>query len=538
MQEKIRNKFNSLSEKWKELDKGLRIKIIVLSVLILIALGITVYLTTKPKWVVLESNSDISTIGKIENIFDDNDIKSKITKNGSSIQVMQKDLNKAKILLAEENISKSGFTFDDAFETSSIGMSESDKREMYLVASETSLEDQIKTIDGIDSANVKLVIPQETVLFENNKTEASASITVVTNREFSKDEATTIARLVCMSVEGLDMKNIEIVDQNANSLYSGSSNDLTSYSSKEDIENQKKKDVEMQIRAALAKLYDDVNIITNLKIDWNKSQTKTVTYTPPIDDMTVGVPSKTSREEENVVNGTEGAEPGVEANDEYDANYAMENETGATYDGTKEDNDYLYNTEENVTDIAEGAIVYDASSISVVVYNWREYNEGTLRENGTLNDDMSWDDFKEQNNAETRLEIDPDLIESLRVGTGIENISVVGYEKPMFVDEVTEPLAIEQIIILVILALLLLLLAFALIRKTRPEEIEEVEPELSVEDLIATTEVEEENENQDQNLASIDKIDSEYLVQINKFVDEKPEAVAQLLRNWLNDEWE
>lgn len=271
MQEKIRNKFTEIKGKWNEIDKGLRTKIIVLTVFILIALGITIYLTARPKWVVLESNSDISTIGQIENIFDENDIKSKITKNGSSIEVTDKDVNKAKILLAEKNITKSGFTFDDAFKTSTIGMTESDKEQMYLVASETALAEHIKAIEGIDSANVKLVIPDQSVLFENDKTEASASINVVTNKEFSDDQAVTIARLVAMSVEGLDMKNIEIVDQNANSLYSGSSNDLTSYSSKEDVEKQKKKDIEMQVRTALTKLYDDVNIITNLKIDWNKT---------------------------------------------------------------------------------------------------------------------------------------------------------------------------------------------------------------------------------------------------------------------------
>ena len=31
---------------------------------------------------------------------------------------------------------------------------------------------------------------------------------------------------------------------------------------------------------------------------------------------------------------------------------------------------------------------------------------------------------------------------------------------------------------------------------------------------------------------------SDTRVQIEKFVDEKPDAVAQLLRNWLNEDWE
>ena len=59
-----------------------------------------------------------------------------------------------------------------------------------------------------------------------------------------------------------------------------------------------------------------------------------------------------------------------------------------------------------------------------------------------------------------------------------------------------------------------------------------MEPELSVEALLATT-----KENQ-----SIDDIEfsdnSATKVMIDKFVDENPAAVATLLRNWLNEEWE
>lgn len=88
----------------------------------------------------------------------------------------------------------------------------------------------------------------------------------------------------------------------------------------------------------------------------------------------------------------------------------------------------------------------------------------------------------------------------------------------------------------VILGILLLLLAFGLIKKTQPDEVEEVEPELSVEDLIVSTQLEDEKE---EMLAEIDtSVESEYKKQIEKFVNEKPEAVAQLLRNWLSDEWE
>jgi len=102
-------------------------------------------------------------------------------------------------------------------------------------------------------------------------------------------------------------------------------------------------------------------------------------------------------------------------------------------------------------------------------------------------------------------------------------------------EETTLP--ISTIIMLIVLGiLLLLLLLFILMRKK--EEEEEIEPELSVEDLLATTQLEEAKE-EEARLKEIEyETDNEIKKQIDKFVTEKPEAVAALLRNWLNaEEW-
>lgn len=538
MQETISKYKEKIVDKWNSVDKGVRIKAICVLIALIAALALTIYLAVRPKWVVIEGNADIQTIGVIQNAFNDAGISNKITRNGTSISVEEKNVNQAKLLIAEKNITKSGFTFDDALDANGngIGLSESDKSQLYSRAYETEIAELIKTIDGVDSAKVRLVFPDDTVFFEKENNEASAGITIFGSKEITKEQALTIARLVSMSVKGLSMNNIEIVDQNANSLYSGSSNDTSSYSSKEDIENQKKKEIELKIRAALANLYDDVNIISNLKIDWNQRQQKTVTYTPPVNDMTIGVPKIRTREDEEVLNGTEGNAPGTDTNDVAAPNYATGDENGSSYTGTKETNEYIYNQDEVVVDYKGGEVVPDQSSISIVVYNNREYDEALLRETGAL-DNITWDEFKTQNSAVQNLEIDQALLNSIIVGTGIENVSIVGYEKPVFIDEVVEPLKIEQIVILAILALLLVLLAFGLIKKTHPDEVEEIEPELSVEDLLVSTKIEDEKEA--ERIADIDtNVESEYKKQIEKFISEKPDAVAQLLRNWLSDDWE
>lgn len=77
------------------------------------------------------------------------------------------------------------------------------------------------------------------------------------------------------------------------------------------------------------------------------------------------------------------------------------------------------------------------------------------------------------------------------------------------------------------------LLVFIVLRSARPLTVEETEPELSVEEMLATTK---------ENQPAVDDIDiqekSETRKAIEKFVDENPEAVALLLRNWLNEDWD
>jgi flagellar M-ring protein FliF len=72
---------------------------------------------------------------------------------------------------------------------------------------------------------------------------------------------------------------------------------------------------------------------------------------------------------------------------------------------------------------------------------------------------------------------------------------------------------------------------FVVFRGVKPVEVTELEPELSVEQLLATT-----KENQTIEDIEFNEV-SEVRRMIEKFVDEKPEAVAQLLRNWLNEDW-
>ncbi|MDE6181751.1 MAG: flagellar M-ring protein FliF [Eubacteriales bacterium] len=537
MHEKLLDYKKIVSEKWSNFDKGLKTRIIIIAIGLIAIMGMIIYLSAKPNWVVLKSKSDEATIGQMQQMFNDAGIKNRVTERATSIEVLEKDLNSAKILIAESDlIDQEDFKWDDVTSQIGIGMTENDKNKIYQNGDQKEIEQLIKEFKNVKNATVKLAIPENTSVFENNKNKVKAAVTLETTAGFTMDNAVTIAKLVETSVPGLEAENITISDQEGELLYSGNETSGLTMSTKEEIEKNKYDEIEGKIQDTLSPLFYEVKIISNIKFDWDKRTETNTTYKPPVDDATVGVPKTQIEQTENVVNGTAGQEPGIESNDQNPTNYAMDNGNTGTYDKSDKQTEYLYNSTEEVKEIAVGTIIPEQSSISVVVYKEKIYDEATLKKNKTLNKELTWEQFKEQNSYETPIEIDENLLETIKVGTGIENVTLVGYEKPVFIDKVAEPIAIEQIIVLIILVILIALLAFALIKKSQPDEIEEIEPEISIEDLIATNK--REDEEVADKLSGINETESEFKVKIEQFIDENPEAAAQLLRNWLNDEWE
>ncbi|MBP5324874.1 MAG: flagellar biosynthesis protein, partial [Pseudobutyrivibrio sp.] len=117
-------------------------------------------------------------------------------------------------------------------------------------------------------------------------------------------------------------------------------------------------------------------------------------------------------------------------------------------------------------------------------------------------------------------------------GFPASSVKVVSYEIPMFQYSEGTGLGLTDILQIVLALLIFAMLGFVVFRSLRTEEEEPVEQELTIDDLIASTQEEEEEL---EDIGYTEK--SEARILIEKFVDEKPEAVAQLLRNWLNEDW-
>ena len=193
--------------------------------------------------------------------------------------------------------------------------------------------------------------------------------------------------------------------------------------------------------------------------------------------------------------------------------------------------DYLPNEKITTTTEPTGTIVYTNSSVSAAMVRYKILKEEDAQLQGFL-DGVTWNEYKLANAGRTKLDVDADLVSLVANATGIpsKNITIVAYEEMQFIDAPASKVSYKDIIQIVLIIIILGLLGFVVFMSLRTKREVEEEEELSVEDLLQSTQQEE--------LESIESEQkSEARKLIENFVDENPEAVATLLRNWLEEDW-
>lgn len=177
-------------------------------------------------------------------------------------------------------------------------------------------------------------------------------------------------------------------------------------------------------------------------------------------------------------------------------------------------------------------VSYDNSSISIIATDYVTYDEDTLKAKGKLKN-QTFDEFRAKNSDEKQIKVDDSIVTAVSRATGIPtaNISVIAKQVPLF-QYSKNGRSLTDYLQIIIALLVFALLGIIVFRSLKKDQEEEVEEEVSVEDLMAQKQEEEEPL---EDIGFNEKSEARLLIE--KFVDEEPEAVANLLRNWLNDDW-
>ncbi len=528
--QKILDWWNKFTAKQKTLVVGAGTVVLLTLIILLSALN-------QPQYVLLATANSTKEASEIKELLDSNAVNYKMSDDGLNFKVLKKDQANANLLLGANDIQSYAYSIDNVT-NGSFSTTESDKQKKYVVYLEKQLEsDFIQNFTAIDVAHVKLHIPDDDGTLIGNKEEASASIVLelAEGAEFSEDNASFLARAVAKAIGNSNTENIVILDNAGNMLFAGDEDATVSGLASTQLTLKAKAEqlVKNEVKKVLlgTKLYDDIEVASNLVMDFSHEETVQHDYTPA-EDQTQGVLSHEDIYTAENVNGISGI-PGTDTNADDETTYVTQDNNNSSSNINEESRDYLPNEKITTTTSQPGAIDYDKSSIYVTAINYVVMNEDDY--NSADNNNLTWEEFKAQYKEPIPMAVPEDMLNGVSKATGItaENVAMAAYTEYMFFDKTGSAVTLTDILQILLILVILGLLAFIIIRSMwttkKTEEVEEPEP-LSVESLL---------ESQPEELLEDIEMDtgSETKRLIEKFVDENPEAAATLLRNWLNEDY-
>lgn len=530
MQQTIEQMSTQLTEKWGGLSKVHKVRLGIGVGAILVVILLSALMLSRPKMVVLYRNLELKEAASAAEVLDTQKIKYEVTDSGATIEVNEKDLNKAKFALTTEGIPKGKYTFEDALNNTMSTTENEMKAKMHRLK-EVELCQALESMNQIKTADVKLVIPEEKNAFIKSEKESSASILLTLATPMTTKQVDGIARFVASSVEGLDIKDINIIDSEGNNLYSGQDGGILASNKQQELKLAAETEIRKKVIDLLEPIYSEIRISPNLVLDFDQYEEMKEEYISPVEGENKGLVDKEIIANSQSTNTPTGGEPGTATNGGDTTQYVFGNSTNSESKTSNKEVEYINNKTISNTVKNTGDILYDASSLAVNVFKNTEYKQEVVEE--TLPTGTTWEQFKANNSENKPLTVDPVLVEAIKNGTGIQNVVVNGYEKAIFVDQAVYRLDIKDYLPFVLILLIILVIGLALVKFRKHEEVVETEPELEIEQMLKSAK-------EEVTLEEIELKESlETKRQIEKFVDEKPEAVANLLRNWLNDDgWE
>lgn len=511
--DKIRSQLN---EYFQSLDKNQKIKLSLGSLFLIAFLSLAIFYFVRPDYEIIYNGLNLEEAGQITSKLDEMNIPWKSDNGGTTIMVPKENINKARMNLAVEGFPNKDFTWNDAFNSSSFTMTNEERRMKYLRAQMTELARTIETLNGVVSAEVHLTVPDNSnFLTEKYKfSKASVVVTLKPGYKLTEQQVNGIVMIVSNAVEGLKPENVSIHD-NTGRVLNNTPKDTSNYTinNQMDMQQQIRANLENSIKNLLAKIYgqQNVDVMVNVKLDFNKEVTEFTEFSPPLEGETKGLIRSISELKEQVINDIQGGPPGTDSNSQEVTDYKEFDSNASRYD--KENTNINYELNEIRKNIVKAPGQIENITVAVI-----------LNKKSLLNGELT-DEHKQQliNLVSAAAGLETKVVEVMASDFN-ESSNQVPYVSSEDDNNIFTQLPKWSIGVISLLFIIGIIFTVFRVRK-RKNEIEEIlQAPLS-------------QENEDVEEIDMDLNDkSSYKHQIEKFLDKKPEAVAQLLRTWLNED--
>lgn len=520
MGDTIQQMKQQLNEFYQSLNTSQKIKIGVSGLLVITAIALMVFFTSRPEYVLLYSNLTVSDAGEMTKKLDELGIPWK-SQDGqeegkTTLLVPQEYKDKAKMNLAIEGLPKQGFSYEEMMNTSSLTMTNDERKKRFLIAQQNALARTIEEIDGVKSAVVNLSVAEDTnFLVDPQKSKASVFVTLDNDKNLTEEQTNGIVMLVANAVKGLDPENISIVDNKGRLLNKKNNTNNFDATTQMGLQQQVQNDLKASLEQFLSTVYGvgNVAVMVNVKMDFDSEVTDIQEFSPPIEGETTGLIRSMSELKEQVINGVSGGAPGTDSNSEDITQYVEGSNEASKYDKANKTINYEMNELKRKIVKAQGQI----KDITVAVL---------INKKALVDQELS-EEHKQEiiNLVSASAGLDTKVVEVMArdfdntLSEQFANANAMRQNQGIFG-------GIPLWSVGILAALLLGGAGYGVYRmRKRKDEVDELlqKQPVTVEQTINEIDIE-------------GKEKSGYKKEIEKFVDRKPEAVAQLLKTWLNED--
>ena len=275
----IKELLKQLAGIWKEL--GLNQKVTVMAAAFAVFAGLIAVLIWggRTDYSLLYGNLDTAEAGRVTQALDSSSVQYKISQGGGAIYVPSSQVHQMRMQLATQGIPKGEGIGYELLDKNTLGMSDFMQHANYNRAVQGELARTISKFNGIDSARVMIVSPENRLLIDPGR-HPTASV-FLTMRRMSRPASETVSAiqmLVANSIEGLSVNHVSVVDNTGNVLSvhdeDGSLIAVTSsrLRARQEVENYLAKKVETM----LEKVVGTGNVVARVSADIN-TDSETIT---------------------------------------------------------------------------------------------------------------------------------------------------------------------------------------------------------------------------------------------------------------------
>jgi flagellar M-ring protein FliF len=260
----------------KSLSAKTKVAIIAGTAGLVLVIAIIVMLMNNVSYTLLYQGLDPAEAGQITDALTQLAVPYKIQGTGT-IMVDTKQVDTAKMKLAEQGYPKSTLTYDTFMKGTNWAMTDSDKQKLSLYQTQDRLQDTIKTITGVRTVEVNIALQDSnSYVLSSDKapTTASVKLNLVLGADLTQQQVNGIVQLVSHSVPDLAAANVTVLDSDGSPLTQDNNDTSTNGgNSKVELENKIAAQVKTKVLSILESLYGTGKVKVAAGVILDNSQT-------------------------------------------------------------------------------------------------------------------------------------------------------------------------------------------------------------------------------------------------------------------------